>query len=71
MTDRIAEGIRYLAGEFSATADEFRRDNAPGGEMLLEALLSHGYAIETRGRFAASRVGLRRLADVEPVEEEA
>ena len=71
MTDRIAEGIRYLATEFSATPDEFRRDNGPGAEMLMDALLSHGYAVQTGGRLAASRVGLRRLEDVEVGEVEA
>ena len=65
--DRIASGIEYLAREFSATRDEFRRDNRPDGDELLDGLLSHGYAVETGGRFAASRIGLRRLQDVEVV----
>lgn len=61
MTDRIAEGARYLAAEFSVTRDEFRAAQQPVGDALLDGLLSHGYAIETGGRFAASRAGLRML----------
>ncbi len=69
MKDRIADGVRYLASEFSATRDEFRSDNRPDGDELLDGLLSHGYAVETDSRFAASRAGLHRLRDVEPVED--
>lgn len=65
MTDRQAEGLRYLSSEFSADADEFRRDNAPGGEMLLMGLVSKGYAVEKGGRYAVSDAGRRRLAAVE------
>lgn len=63
MTDRIVSGTRYLASEFSATRAEFRTDNQPDGDELLDGLLSHGYAIEHNGRVAASRVGLRMLDD--------
>ena len=69
--DKIADGIRYLASEFSVTRDEFRSANRQDGDALLDGLLSHGYAVETDGRFAASRMGLRRLADVEPAEDGA
>lgn len=65
MTDRIVTGTRYLASEFSATREEFRTDNQPDGDELLDGLLSHGYAIERDGRIAASRVGLRMLEDRE------
>ena len=65
MTDRIADGTRYLAAEFSVTRDEFRAAQHPVGDALLDGLLSHGYAVETNGRFAASRVGLRMLEDRE------
>lgn len=65
MMDRLAKGVRYLAAEFSVEPDEFRHDNAPGGDMLLQALLSKGYAVQTRGRVAASRVGLRMLEEFE------
>lgn len=65
MTDRLSEGTRYLAAEFSATRHEFARDNQPDGDELLDGLMSHGYAVETNGRYAASRVGLRRLEELE------
>ena len=65
MTDRLSEGTRYLATEFSATRQEFRIDNQPDGDELLDGLISHGYAFEDRGRFAPSRAGLRMLEDRE------
>jgi len=65
MNDRIAQGTRYLAAEFSATRHEFGRDNQPDGDELLDGLVSHGYAVETGGRYAVSRVGLRMLEDRE------
>ena len=66
MTDEIAGGIRYLASEFSATRQEFRCAHYPDGDALLDGLMSHGYVVETDGRYAASRAGLRRLADAGP-----
>lgn len=68
--DRITEGLRYLAGEFSADRDEFRRDNQPDGAALLEACQSLGYAARgntatTCDRFALTGAGRRRLAAVE------
>lgn len=65
MTDRLHDGLRYLAEQFSASADEFRRDNAPGGVMLLEGLVSRGYAHEKAGRYAVSAAGRRRLEAME------
>lgn len=68
--DRITEGLRYLAGEFSADRDEFRRDNQPHGAALLEACTNLGYAARgntaaTCDRFALTGAGRRRLAAVE------
>jgi len=68
---RITEGLRYLAGEFSASRDEFRRDNQPHGDAVLLACESLGYVgrgqtPETRDRLALTPAGMRRLADVEP-----
>lgn len=65
-SNRITTGLRYLAEQTSASRDEFRRDNAPGGAALCESLLSHGYAIrgrtaETLDRIALSDAGRRRL----------
>ena len=61
MTDRMTEGLKYLAESFSVDADEFRRDNAPGGEMLLMGAVSKGYATERAGRYAVSEAGRRKL----------
>lgn len=71
MIARLANGVRYLAAEFSVEPEEFKHDNAPGGDMLLQALLSKGYAVQTRGRVAASRVGLRMLEEFERGQEVA
>lgn len=62
MADRLIDAVRHLAEQFSVTADEFRRDNAPGGEMLLMGAVSKGYAIEQGGRYAVSPAGRRFLS---------
>ena len=69
-SDRITDGLRYVAGEFSVHRDEFRRDNAPGGAALLAGCESLGYLQrgdgESGDRYAMTDAGLRRLADAEP-----
>ena len=60
---RIDDGVMYLAREFSASIDEFRRDNAPAGDMLLQGLISRGLAVEKSGRVALSPAG-RKAHDV-------
>lgn len=60
----INNGIRYLAREFVADRDEFRRD-VPGGDMLLTALTSGGYARDRGGNVQLTDMGRRRLADVD------
>ena len=65
MQDRITAAVRYLAEQFSVTADEFRRDNAPQGAMLLEGAVAKGYAIAEGGRYAVSPAGRRYLAAVD------
>ena len=60
-TDRLRSGAHYLAREFSATPDEFRRDNHPGGDMLLTGLLNTGYAIQKGGRVALTPAGTRMM----------
>lgn len=69
-TNRITDGLRYLAGEFSADKDDFRRDCQPHGAALLEACRNLGYAgygqtPETRDRIALTPAGRRRLAAAE------
>ena len=67
---RLDAGVEYLAREMSASVDEFRRDNAPAGDMLLQGLLSRGYVVERLGRVALSPAGRRaheamRVTEVE------
>jgi hypothetical protein len=69
-SNRITQGLRYLAEEFSANRDEFRRDNHPDGAALLEACSNLGYVArgttpETWDRHALTAAGRRRLAAVE------
>ena len=69
-SNRITDGLRYVAGELSVHRDDFRRDNAPGGAALLEGCESLGYVQRGEGesgdRYAMTAAGLRRLADAEP-----
>lgn len=66
MTDRINQGIRYLAEQFSCDKDEFRRDNQPQGSMLLDGLLSKGFArVAKEERIVATQAGRNRLKDSE------
>lgn len=70
IAERITEGLRWLAGEFSASRDEFRSAMRPDGAALLEGCHSLGYIArgttrDTRDRVVVTTVGQRRLADVE------
>lgn len=59
--DRVGEALAYLKREFSVDADEFRRDNAPGGEMLMMGVLSKGYARQEHGRIGLTDAGRARI----------
>lgn len=59
--DRVRDSLKYLEREFSVDADEFRRDNAPGGEMLMMGVLSKGYARQERGRIGLTDAGRARM----------
>lgn len=61
MHDQLRDGLRHLSAEFSATRDEWRR-HWHGGDMLLDGLVSHGYAIERDARYAVTDAGRRMLA---------
>lgn len=65
MSNRLHRAVQYLAEQFSVSRDEFRRDNTPGGEMLMEALISQGYANQRDGRLALSRAGERLAKELE------
>lgn len=56
--------LQYLSGEFSVTRTEWRQHHK-GRDMLLDGLVSKGYAIERDGRFAVSQAGRRMLDDLE------
>lgn len=58
--DPIAQGLQYLASEFSLTRQEWRNHNG-GGDDLLDALVSHGYAREQGERFGITKTGRARL----------
>lgn len=54
--DPITQGLQHLAREFSLTRQEWR-DHHRGGDSLLDALVSHGYAQEQGERFGITRQG--------------
>lgn len=63
--ERITEGLKYLAAEFSCEGFEFERDN-PSNAMLLDGLVSRGFAKRDRvnGRYAITETGRKRLAAI-------
>ena len=61
--DRIQSGLRWLASEFSVEPAEFYREFQQGGAMLLDGLLSKGYAWQKGGRVAVTDAGRRVMAD--------
>lgn len=67
--DRIQEGLRWLAGEFSCEPHEFHQAHPVGGAMLLEGLLSKGYAWQKGDRVAVTDAGRRVIADTKPADE--
>ncbi|HEL4805431.1 TPA: hypothetical protein UN084_000932 [Stenotrophomonas maltophilia] len=58
--DPITQGLQHLASEFSLTRQDWR-DHHRGGDSLLDALVSHGYAQEQGERFGITRQGQVRL----------
>lgn len=60
MNDPIAQGLQYLASEFSLSRQEWRNHHQ-GGDDLLDALVGHGYAREQGERFAVTALGRVRL----------
>lgn len=71
MTDRLTRALAWLAEQFSATADEFRKANHPGGDMLLTAAVTGGWVNSLAGRYAVSEQGRRRLKALAPAEGES
>ena len=69
--DRITHALRYVTESFGTTRDEFRRDNQPQADMLLDGLLSRGYLNSNKasGIMAVNERGHRKLADEEITDE--
>lgn len=65
MADRIADGLRWLATEISATREQFRIAQGEDGDELLDGLVSQGYVRQGQGRYQASDAGFARL-DAQP-----
>lgn len=57
MNARIYEGIRFLGRKRSVTRDEFHSAHKDGAAMLLDGLLSNGYAVQRGHRVALSDRG--------------
>ena len=60
--NRIAQGLAYLAEQFSASRHEFCRDNQPQGAMLADGLVNNGYAKEKGDRLAVTDMGRKLLS---------
>lgn len=56
----LDDGLRHLANEASLNRQEWR-EHFRGGDALLDALVSHGYAIERGGQYALSLRGRVRM----------
>lgn len=68
--DRLHESLRWLSAELVATREEFCSAMKHGAPMLLDALLSLGYAKAVRDGLVVTEAGRRRLRalEVEDVE---
>lgn len=67
MTDAnpvMVHGLRYLATEIVVTRDKALMDLHPVGDMLLDGLVSQGYAQRAHddGRYGLTPVGHKALA---------
>lgn len=59
---RIYEGMRYLGRKRSVTRDEFHAAHRAGAAMLLDGLLSNGYAVQKGHRVILSQRGRTALS---------
>lgn len=57
------DALKWVAGQGSATADDFREQFRGRADQLREGIAAHGYTQQRDGRIALSEAGLRRLAD--------
>lgn len=68
--ERIQSGLRWLSAQFACEPADFQRAHPIGGAMLLDGLLSKGYAWTKGGRVAVTEAGRRAMADRKPEAEE-
>lgn len=61
--DRIQSGLHWLSMQFSCEPTDFHRAHPQGGAMLLEGMVSKGYAWAKDGRVAVTDAGRRAMAD--------
>lgn len=57
----IVESVRWLAGELSASAGEWRARWRQRADTLREGVAARGYSIRRGGRDGVSAAGLRML----------
>ncbi len=62
--DAVLTAAKALAEQFAVNRQEWR-DQHKGGDHLLDALVSKGYALHRDGRYAISETG-RRYLDANP-----
>lgn len=62
------DAIKWLAGQGSATAADFRAHFGQRADQMREGLAAHGYTQQRDGRIALTEAGLRKLAAISEVE---
>lgn len=65
---RIDDALEYLAREIVAPRDQALKDLAPAGDMVIDGLLSQGYARQTEHGYLLSQAGHRKLEAREAIE---
>lgn len=65
---RMDDALEYLAREIVVTRDQALKDLSPAGDMVLDGLMSQGYARQTEHGYLLSQAGHRKLAAREAIE---
>ncbi|GAB1407681.1 hypothetical protein MASR1M8_16000 [Thermomonas brevis] len=60
---RLDQALQWLAGEISASPEEFRREFRQGADDLRDGLKAQGLAIHDKreDRYGVSRAGFKKL----------
>lgn len=61
MRNRLTQALGWFDANREGTRDEFLRSMKRGGDMLMQACLSHGYVERKGERFELTIPGARRL----------